>query len=138
MRRPGFPGGVALALPIAALAAYWPALRGALVWDDDAHVTRPDLRSLHGLWRIWSEPGATQQHYPVLHSALWAEHRLWGDSALGYHLVDVLLQLGAVRRLYGVLRPLSVAVALLGASVFALHPVCVETVAWISEQKSTL
>jgi|CZKI01.1.fsa_nt_gi tetratricopeptide (TPR) repeat protein len=138
MRRPGFPGGVALALPIAALAAYWPALRGALVWDDDAHVTRPDLRSLHGLWRIWSEPGATQQYYPVLHSAFWAEHRLWGDSALGYHLVNVLLHLGAVLLLYRVLRRLSVAGALLGASMFALHPVCVETVAWISEQKNTL
>jgi tetratricopeptide (TPR) repeat protein len=138
MRRPGFQGGVALALPVAVLAAYWPALRGGLVWDDDAHVTRPDLRSLHGLWRIWSEPGATQQYYPVLHSAFWAEHRLWGDSALGYHLANVLLHLAATLLLYLVLRRLSVPGALLAASVFALHPVCVESVAWISEQKNTL
>ena len=138
MRRPGFPCAAALALPVAVIAAYWPALRGAMVWDDDAHVTRPELRSLHGLWRIWSEPGATQQYYPVLHSAFWAEHRLWGDSALGYHLVNVLLHLGAVLLLYRVLRRLSVPGALLGASLFALHPVCVETVAWISEQKNTL
>jgi tetratricopeptide (TPR) repeat protein len=138
MRRPGFQGGVALALPVAVLAAYWPALRGGLVWDDDAHVTRPDLRSLHGLWRIWSEPGATQQYYPVLHSAFWAEHRLWGDSALGYHLANVLLHLAATLLLYLVLRRLSMPGALLAASVFALHPVCVESVAWISEQKNTL
>jgi len=136
MRRPGFP--VAVALPVAVFAVYWPALRGALVWDDDAHVTRPDLRSLHGLWRIWSEPGATQQYYPALHSAFWMEHRMWGDAALGYHLVNLLLHLGAVLLLYRVLRRLSVPGALLGASLFALHPVCVESVAWISEQKNTL
>jgi len=138
MRRPGPRGAVALALPVAVLAAYWPALSGALVWDDDAHVTRPDLRSLHGLWRIWFEPGATQQYYPVLHSAFWAEHRLWGDAPLGYHLANVLLHLGAVLLLYRILRLVSVPGALLGASLFALHPVCVETVAWISEQKNTL
>ncbi len=138
MRRPGLTGAVALALPVAVLAAYWPALSGALVWDDDAHVTRPDLRSLHGLWRIWFEPGATQQYYPVLHSAFWVEHRLWGDAPFGYHLVNVLFHLGAVLLLYRVLRRVSVPGALLGASLFALHPVCVETVAWISEQKNTL
>jgi len=138
MRRPGFPGAVSLALPAAVFAAYWPALRGGLVWDDDAHVTRPDLRSLHGLWRIWFEPGATQQYYPALHSAFWAEHRLWRDSVLGYHLANVLLHLAAVLLLYRVLRRLAVPGALFAASVFALHPVCVESVAWISEQKNTL
>jgi len=138
MRRTGFPGAVALALPVAAFAAYWPALFGALVWDDDAHVTHPDLRSLRGLWRIWSEPGATQQYYPFVHSAFWAEHRLWGDAAVGYHVVNLLLHLGAVLLLYRVLRRLAVPGALLGASLFALHPVCAETVAWISEQKNTL
>jgi len=136
MRRTGFIGALALAL--AALAAYWPALRGGFVWDDDGHVTRPDLRSLHGLWRIWTEPGATQQYYPVLHSAFWVEHRIWGDSPLGYHLANVLLHLAACLLLYRVLRRLAVPGALLAASVFALHPVCVESVAWISEQKNTL
>ncbi len=138
MRRPGFPGAVALALPVAVLAAYWPALRGGLVWDDDAHVTRPDLRSFHGLARIWTEPGATQQYYPVLHSAFWAEHRIWGDWAFAYHLANVALHLAATLLLYRVLRRLLVPGALLAAAVFALHPVCVETVAWISEQKNTL
>jgi tetratricopeptide (TPR) repeat protein len=138
MRRPGFQGAVALTLPIAVLAAYWPALRGGFVWDDDAHVTRPELRPLQGLWRIWFEPGATQQYYPALHSAFWMEHRVWGDSALGYHLLNVLLHLAAVFLLYRVLLRLGVPGALFAASVFALHPVCVESVAWISEQKNTL
>src|SRR5580658_9832521 len=68
------------ALLVATLIAYWPALRGGFVWDDDRHVTAPELQSLHGLWRIWFDLGATQQYYPVLHSAFWLEHRLWGDS----------------------------------------------------------
>lgn len=136
MRRTGFI--VALALPLAALAAYWPALRGGFVWDDDGHVTRPELRPLAGLWRIWSEPGATQQYYPVLHSAFWLEHRMWGDSPLGYHLANVLLHLAACLLLFRLLRRLDVPGALLAAAVFALHPVCVESVAWISEQKNTL
>ena len=53
------------------------------------HVTRPDLQSLHGLWRIWFDLGATQQYYPLLHSAFWIEHHLWGDAVLGYHLINV-------------------------------------------------
>ena len=64
------------------LFCYWPALHGDLLWDDPAHVPRPELRSWHGLGRIWFEVGATQQHYQVLFSAFWIEHRLWGDSQL--------------------------------------------------------
>jgi tetratricopeptide (TPR) repeat protein len=138
MRRPGITGAIALALPVAAFAAYWPALRGGFLWDDDSHVTRTELQPLHGLWRIWFEPGATQQYYPVLHSAFWVEHRLWGDSPMAYHVANVLLHLSASLLLYLVLRRLAVPGALLGASLFALHPVCVESVAWISEQKNTL
>src|SRR5271165_5497969 len=73
------------------LACYWPALRGGLLWDDASHVTRPDLRSWAGLGRIWLSVGSTEQYYPVLHSAFWLEHRLWGDSTLGYHLANVAL-----------------------------------------------
>jgi len=138
MRRLGYLWGAALLLPAVLLAAYWPALTGGFVWDDDAHVTRPELQTLRGLWRIWSEPGATQQYYPVLHSAFWLEHRLWGDSALGYHLANVALHLAACALLYAVLRRLLVPGALLATALFALHPVCVESVAWISEQKNTL
>jgi tetratricopeptide (TPR) repeat protein len=138
MRRPGNPALAAFALFVAAFAAYWPALFGGFVWDDSSHVTRSDLRPLHGLWRIWFEPGATQQYYPVLHTAFWMEHRLWGDFPLGYHLANVLLHLAACFLLYQVLSRLAVPGALLAAAVFALHPVCVESVAWISEQKNTL
>ena len=65
------------------LACYWPAVQGALVFDDAAHVTRPALRSWSGLGRIWVEAGATAQYYPLLNTAFWVEHRLWGDAVAG-------------------------------------------------------
>ncbi len=123
---------------LAALAAYAPAIRGGMIWDDDAHVTKPALRSVSGLAQIWLKLGATQQYYPVLHSAFWAEHRLWGDATAGYHLVNILLHATSACLLVLLLRRLSVPGAWLAGLVFALHPVCVESVAWISEQKNTL
>ena len=120
----------------AALVAYLPALRGDLLWDDNMHVTRADLRSLHGLWRIWFDLGATQQYYPLLHSAFWLEHRIWGDAVLYYHLTNVALHAASACLVVMIVRRLSLPGAWLAGFVFALHPVCVEAVAWISEQKS--
>ncbi len=134
--RPAWPYVVVLVAAV--LAAYYPSLTSGFVWDDNAHVTAPDLRSLHGLWRIWFEPGATQQHYPLLHSLFLLEYQLWGDAPFGYHLVNVLLH-AAVAVLFGLLlRKLAIPGAWFAALVFALHPVCVESVAWVSEQKNTL
>ena len=122
----------------AVFVAYLPALNGGLLWDDLSHITVPELRSLGGLWRIWTEVGATQQYYPMLHSAFWLEHRLWGDSLVGYHLAAVALHSAAAFLLVLILRRLEVRGALFAGLIFALHPVCVESVAWISEQKNTL
>ena len=122
----------------ATVVAYLPALRGNILWDDNMHVTRADLQSFHGLWRIWFELGATQQYYPLLHSAFWLEHRLWGDSVLGYHLINVVLHALSACLLVLIVRQLKLPGAWLAGFLFALHPVCVEAVAWISEQKSTL
>src|SRR5664279_1181321 len=76
----------ALALTAASLFAYFPAWNGKPIWDDDGHITRPELRSVHGLVEIWTTPGATQQYYPLVHSVFWLEHRLWHDVVLPYHL----------------------------------------------------
>jgi protein O-mannosyl-transferase len=174
-------GGWALIF-CATFLAYLPALNGGFLWDDDAHVTKPGLQSLDGLRRIWFEVGASQQYYPLLHSAFWVEHRLWGEATIGYHLTNLLMHATAaclvvaiVRRLFN---PNAIAptvpaaekrlrsgrstgsekssaaqktaasalgetgryagVEWLAGFVFALHPVCVESVAWISEQKNTL
>lgn len=122
----------------AVFIVYLPALNGGFIWDDDAHVTKPALRSLAGLARIWFEVGASQQYYPLLHSAFWLEHRMWGDAALGYHLVNLIFHASAAYLLAGLLRRLAIPGAWLAAFLFALHPVQVESVAWITEQKNTL
>src|SRR5215510_8561063 len=127
-----------LSIGVVAISAYLPAIQGGFIWDDSSHVTRPDLRSLHGLWRIWFELGATQQYYPLLHSAFWFEHRLFGDASIAYHVLNVLLHSLAVCLLFLLLRRLKIPGAPLAAAIFALHPVHAETVAWISEQKNTL
>jgi tetratricopeptide (TPR) repeat protein len=130
---------VGLAVVLAAVVViYWPASYGAQLWDDDANITRPELQSAHGLSRIWFEPGATQQYYPLLHTAFWIEHRLWADSPRGYHLVNIVWHMISVVLLYAVLCRLKISGALLAAAIFAVHPVMVESVAWITEQKNTL
>jgi Flp pilus assembly protein TadD len=120
------------------LIAYLPALNGGLIWDDDAHLTSPELRSFHGLVEIWTHPEVTQQYYPLVHSAFWLEHKLWGDRPLPYHLVNIFLHAISAVILLRILRRLRVPGAWLAAGLFALHPVQVETVAWISELKNTL
>ncbi len=122
----------------ATLAAYFPALRGGLLWDDNSHLTKPGLQSFHGVWRIWFELGATQQYYPLLHSAFWLEHRMWGDAVVGYHLTNVVLHALSACLVVLIMKRLSLPGAWFAGFVFALHPVNVESVAWISEQKSTL
>src|SRR5712671_5910750 len=127
-----------LVLIVATALAYLPAWHGTLLWDDNGHITKPELRSWHGLAQIWTQPGATRQYYPLVHTVFWIEQKLLGDSVVGYHLVNILLHaLGAVVLLQILVR-LKVPGAWLAAGLFALHPVQVESVAWISELKNTL
>jgi len=130
--------GLGILLLASVLVAYAPALTGDLLWDDDAHLTSAALQGWDGLRRIWFELGATQQYYPVLHSAFWLEHRLWGESVLGYHLVTVTLHAVAACLVVLTCQRLAIKGAWLAGFLFALHPVTVESVAWISEQKNTL
>jgi len=118
--------------------AYQPAWNGKPIWDDDIHITIPQLRSWHGLAQIWTDPAATAQYYPILHSFFWIEHKLWGESLLPYHLVTIVLHAVAALLLLRILQWLEVPGAWLAAFIFALHPVHVESVAWISELKNTL
>jgi Tfp pilus assembly protein PilF len=149
--------GLAALIVVATFAAYLPSLSGSFIWNDSDYVTAPALRSLSGLARIWTDLGATQQYYPLLHSAFWVQHRLWGGSPLGYHLVTLALHAGSAVLFALVLRRLLdgdreqpgagvagapaqrlVGAEWLAALLFALHPVHVESVAWITEQKNTL
>src|SRR4051812_768861 len=135
----GWPTGVVFAVVLlTTLVAYFPALMGDFLWDDAGHVTRQDLQSWSGLTRIWFDVGATQQYYPLLHSAFWLEHRIWGDTPLGYHVMNVLWHATSACLFVAILRRLLVPGAVLAGLIFALHPVAVESVAWIAEQKNTL
>src|SRR5205809_5068632 len=127
-----------LILAVVTMLAYQPAWHGGLLWDDDANITSPELRSLDGLRRIWFEPTATPQYYPLLYSSSWLQERFWADSPTGYHLVNLLLHIGCAVLVLKILRLLRIPGAELATIVFALHPVNVETVAWIAERKNTL
>jgi tetratricopeptide (TPR) repeat protein len=127
-----------IVLIVATALAYRPAWHGGLLWDDDGHITKAELQSFEGVGRIWTDVGATQQYYPVTHSAFWLQHRLWEDVTTGYHLVNIVLHACSAFLLVLLLRRLNIAGAALAGLIFALHPVHVESVAWISELKNTL
>jgi len=129
---------LALVLVAVTFIAYQPAWHGQPLWDDAAHMTRGGLRSLEGLARIWLEPGATQQYYPLTHTVFWIQHRLWGAETFGHHLLNIALHLLTALLFARALQTLEIRGACLAAAVFALHPVHVESVAWITELKNTL
>jgi cytochrome c-type biogenesis protein CcmH/NrfG len=121
------------------LVAYWPALQGGFVWDDDKHIyNNKTLRSLHGLWEIWSKPGENSQYYPLSLTGFWIGFQLWGLNPLGYHLLNVVLHSMVAVLLWQVLTRLKARGAWLAGAIFALHPVCVMSVAWMTELKNTL
>lgn len=132
-------GAFAFLLIAATLLAYAPALRGDYLWDDDRYLSRnPFLVNADGLRQIWLRPGATDQYYPLVFTTFWLEKRAWGDATLGYHLVNVFLHAGSAVLLRSILRRLGIPGAGLAALAFALHPVHVESVAWITERKNVL
>ncbi|MEZ6124221.1 MAG: tetratricopeptide repeat protein [Planctomycetaceae bacterium] len=120
---------------------YWPAaaLRGQYVWDDDNYVTENScLRDGRGLLRIWTDPTATPQYYPLVHTTFWVEYQLWNLRPVGYHFDNVVLHAINAVLLIRLLRQLRIAGAVLAGLLFAFHPVHVESVAWITERKNVL
>jgi len=131
--------GPAFALVLLVSLVYFPAIRCGFIWDDDDYVTsNPTLRNAEGLRRIWTEPRSTPQYYPLVYSTFWIEYHLWGVSPAGYHLVNVLLHAGNAVLVWLILRKLGVPGAWFAAAIFGLHPVHVESVAWVAERKNVL
>ena len=129
---------ICIALLVATFIAYQPAWNGGLLWDDDAHLIPPTLASFEGLARIWTDFQVTQQYYPIVNTAFWIMNRLWGTATFGYHAVNIVLHACSAWIVFLILRRWSMKGALVAATLFALHPVQVESVAWMSELKNTL
>ncbi len=130
-----------LILLAATVAAYAPALTAGFVWDDDVFVIEnPLVRAVHGIWWIWLRPMANPEtHYwPVVHSSFWLDYRLWGASPPGWHAINVALHAGCALLVWRVLAVIGARRAWFAAMLFALHPVHVESVAWVIERKDTL
>jgi len=137
----GPPAGWAVALLFLTLVAYWPATHAGFIWDDNDYVTaNPTLRDAAGLARIWTDTHANWQYYPLVFTTFWLEYHAWGLSPLGYHLDNILIHAASAIVLWRLLLRLEFAptVAWLAAAIFAVHPVEVESVAWVTERKNVL
>jgi protein O-mannosyl-transferase len=135
---------VPLGLLVATLLAYAPALRGGFIWDDDYYVVRNNaLRNLDGLQQIWvgvadMRTYPAPQYYPMTFTSLWIDYHLWGLNPTGYHITNLLLHVLCAWTLWTLLRKLQVPGATAAAFLFALHPINVESAAWITERKNVL
>jgi hypothetical protein len=128
-----------LGLAALALLVYSPAIGGAFLWDDtDWIVGAEPLRSGRGLWQIWFEPGAVVQYYPLTYTSWWLDVQLWGLDPLPFHVENVLLHALVATLLGELMRQLKLPGAGLAALLFTLHPVHVESVAWLTERKNVL
>jgi protein O-mannosyl-transferase len=120
------------------LFVYQPAFHGGFFWDDPAEISaNASLQSWGGLWRMWVSPG-TPDYYPLKQSLQWLQWHLWGAGVTGYHLTNVGLHIVSCLLFWKVLGALGVRRAWLGGLLFAVHPLAVESVAWISEFKNVL
>ncbi|HTL55039.1 MAG TPA: tetratricopeptide repeat protein [Candidatus Limnocylindrales bacterium] len=115
-------------------------MNGQFVWDDDAWTLHLEklLRDFSGLKAIWTNLTALQQYYPFTATTFWIDYHLWGFWTLPYHVENLLLHLLAVGLLWRLLTRLEVAGAWLASAIFALHPMMVESVGWITERKNVL
>lgn len=122
------------------VAAYWPAFHGKFIWDDNAWTTDilKLLRDISGLGAIWTQPTALQQYYPLTATTFWLDYHFWKLWTLPYHVENVVLHLISVLLFWRLLQKLQVPGAWLAAGIFALHPMMVESVAWITERKNVL
>jgi hypothetical protein len=126
-------------LVLVTLMAYLPAFRAGFIWDDDLYVTNnPLLTAPDGWWRIWFSLDSPSQYFPLTYSVFRMEYALWGLLPAGYHWVNILLHTVNALLVWRVLERLHVPGAWLAAALFALHPVQVESVAWVTELKSVL
>ena len=124
---------------VATLIAYLPATHGGYIWDDDVYVTEnPLLPAPDGLRRIWFSTDSPSQYFPLVYTTFRMEYEIWGLKPAGYHWDNILLHAANALLVWRLLLRLRIPGAWLAAAIFALHPVHVESVAWITERKNVL
>ncbi len=129
----------AVGLGLLTILIYRPAWHGGFIWDDDRYVTHNHLLTApDGLRRIWFSLDAPSQYFPLAYTVLRIERSFWDLNSAGYHWVNIFLHLGNALLVWCILARLKVPGAWLAGAIFALHPVQVESVAWISELKNLL
>ena len=133
-----------LAAPVLVLlvtVSYGPAYFASFVWDDAVFTEARAIQDWSGLFRIWFSPRALENegHYwPLVYTTFWLEHKLWGFAPAGYHIVNVLLHVANTLLLWRLAERLAAPGAWAIAAVFAVHPLHVESVAWVIERKDLL
>ena len=134
--------GWLLAVLLLTLLSHLNGLNGQfLLWDDDTHVTQnPVIRALtlDNLQTMFTEPVA-RLYVPLTWVSLAVDYRVWGRDPFGYHLTNLVLHLTATALVFFFVRRLTNGpVALLTAALFGVHPLRVESVAWVTERKDVL
>lgn len=130
---------VGLLLFVGTIVAYLPTIQGGFIWDDDAYVQKNTvLLTGAGLRDIWLKPSATPQYYPLVYTSYWIEYHLWAQNSAGYHATNIVLHALGSLLLWRLLAHLELPGAAWVAALFAVHPVHVESVAWITERKNVL
>lgn len=120
------------------LITYGPSLQNGFIWDDDVYVhANPWLEKTEGLKAIWFTH-KMPQYYPIVFTTFWIEHKLWGFNPFGYHVVNLIFHILNTLLLFWIVRKLYPRVAFAVALLFAIHPIQVETVAWVTECKNLL
>lgn len=123
-----------LGLVALVLAVYCGSWRGGFVWDDLILVqNNPLATGALNLKTVWL--GADFSLSTVVS---WLEWLVFQNNAVGYRVVNTLLHLSSALLLWRLLEHLRFPAAWLGAAIFAVHPIGVASVAWISELKNTL
>ena len=119
-------------------AVYFPSLQNGYIWDDDQYVyNNPAVTGPGGFDDIWFSH-RMPQYYPLVFTLFRIEYMLWGNNPAGYHAVSLCLHAANSILLYLVVGNVAPRIAFAAAAMFAVHPLQVETVAWITEHKNLL
>ena len=127
-----------LLIAIAAFIVYFPSINGDFILDDDGMLTdNLIIKASDGLFRFWCTTEAFD-YWPLSNSTLWIEWRLWRMNPTGYRVTNLILHVAEALLIWIILRKIAIPGAFLAAMIFTVHPVNVDSVAWISQRKDMM